>query len=347
MVIPYLKECRTFAYVRFVHDNCGGVDGGLSTSCGSLGRFLYKDLSSKYKEDRRRLLAKRSLALLKAEEEKDEESTSDNESASDDSDDSDSDESASGIEPDSEDEALLQENESDSDSQGDAGDALTSGGALASVGDGKDNKTQAEKELSELIDAQVSKQESTRHLDYGLLGLDVGYSSDEGGDEDVAYYVSDIAWYIMACLLFFLKPSTATHFTLPFSHLLQIDGVDGAFTRANEVPLKPVSKVPSKDTAADEVDALRVKKTDFSIIGKTAQLQVAVALTSNKPDHLDFGKKLFWHHNPRSYTDDFLSPNTLVFPSLTDRQLPSSIGETDCSREEKGGRRCQEGRGGS
>ena len=194
---PYLKECKTFAYIRFVHESCG-VDRGLTTSCGSLGRFVYKDLSSKYKPDRRRLLAKRLVALLQAEEEKDEGSRADTESASDDSDDSDSDESASGIEPDSEDEALLQENESDSDSQGDAGEAPTSGGALSSGGNGKDIKTQAEKELSDLIDAQVSKQESTRHLAYGLLGLDVGYSSDEGGDEDVAFYVSDIARYIMA-----------------------------------------------------------------------------------------------------------------------------------------------------
>ena len=221
---PFLKDCKTFAYVRFVHDNCnfGGVDGGLSTSCGSVGRFLYKDLSSKYKEDRRRLLAKRSLALLNAEEEKDEESTSDNESASDDSDDSDSDESASGIEPDSEDEALLQENESDSDSQGDAGDAPTSsGGALSSGGDGKDNKTQSEKELSDLIDAQVSKQESTRHLAYGLLGLDIGYSSDEGGDEDVAFYVSDIALlYFRACPTQFSFSSHRLQLTLIFLSLI-------------------------------------------------------------------------------------------------------------------------------
>ena len=201
-----------------MHETCG-VDRGLTTSCGSLGRFVYKDLSSKYKEDRRRLLAKRSLALLKAEEEKDEESTSDNESASDDSDDSDSDESASGIEPDSEDEALLQENESDSDSQGDAGDAPTSsGGALSSGGNGKDNKTQAEKELSDLIDAQVSKQESTRHLAYGLLGLDVGYSSDEGGDEDAAFYVSDIACYIR--LAYFSFSSHRLQLTLIFLSLI-------------------------------------------------------------------------------------------------------------------------------
>ena len=89
---------------------------------------------------------------------------------------------------------------------------------------------------------------------------------------------------------------------------------------------------------------LPVKKTDFSLIGKKSQLQVAVALTSNEPDVEDFGK-LFWHYN-LSLTE-LLSPNVLVFRSLIDRQLPSSIGETDCSREEKGGRRCKEGRGGS
>ena len=46
--------------------------------------------------------------------------------------------------------------------------------------------------MLDLIDANANanKQESTRHLAYGLLGIDVGYSSDEGGDEDVAHYVS-------------------------------------------------------------------------------------------------------------------------------------------------------------
>ena len=60
------------------------------------------------------------------------------------------------------------------------------------------------------------------------------------------------------------------------------------------MPSKSASKVPSKDKAADATDAtteltkLPVKKTDFSIIGKKSQLQVAVALTSNEPDILDF-----------------------------------------------------------
>lgn len=34
------------------------------------------------------------------------------------------------------------------------------------------------------------RQETTRSLAFELLNMDVGYSSDEGGDEDNAFYVS-------------------------------------------------------------------------------------------------------------------------------------------------------------
>ena len=48
-------------------------------------------------------------------------------------------------------------------------------------------------------DSALCKQVSTQHLAYGLLdGLDVGYSSDEGGDEDVAYYVSYLTLQLRA-----------------------------------------------------------------------------------------------------------------------------------------------------
>ena len=199
-VIPMLKESSTFSYVRFVHQ-INEVEGGLTTSCGSLGRYLYDDLSKRYKEDRRRLLAKRSLALIKAEEAKDDASTSSEDASMKSNDDSDSDDSDASVEVDSDDEALLQERQSGSDSDSDVnsqgnGDS-TSGGennnSRSKEGDGEDKE---EKEISNLIDVPgmesvVCKQESTRHLAYGLLGLDVGYSSDEGGDEDVAHYVSN------------------------------------------------------------------------------------------------------------------------------------------------------------
>merc|ERR1712194_408577 len=82
----------------------------------------------------------------------------------------------------------------------------------------KETKSPSEaKTVAELIEAPVQtvlcKQESTWHLAYGLLGMDVGYSSDEGGDEDVAYF---------------------------------IDGVDDSFTRANEVSPPRPPKLPTK-----------------------------------------------------------------------------------------------------
>ena len=217
-VISMLKESPTFAYIRFVEKDLGEVDMCRMTSCGPLGRFLHDQMKRTLKEDRRRLLAKRSLALIKAEEEKDNKSTSSEDASDVLDDDSVSDDSASGLVPDSEDEALLREkqpesgndsdnstsNHSTSNSQGKSrgtpnGD--TSGGknddARSEVDGGvkKETKSPSEaKTVAELIEAPVQtvlcKQESTWHLAYGLLGMDVGYSSDEGGDEDVAYYVS-------------------------------------------------------------------------------------------------------------------------------------------------------------
>jgi len=288
-VIPMLKESSKFAYMRFVHPDCA-ADGGFTTSCGSLGRFFYDDVSRTLKEDRRRLLAKRSLALIKAEEEKDDDSTSSEEAeVSDGSDgESDSDGSASDIEMDnSDDEAILQEKDSGTDDESD--DSMNGSKSSNEVAP-KEDTTGAEKNATEEnggikkeiesphetkkipepivtpgLESVLCKQESTRHLAYGLLGLDVGYSSDEGGDEDVAYY---------------------------------IDGVDGAFTRASEVLSETPPELPTKgeegeetENSTDEISNLNklpVKKTDFSIIGKKSQLQLAMALTSEEPDFDDF-----------------------------------------------------------
>jgi hypothetical protein len=70
----------------------------------------------------------------------------------------------------------------------------------------------------------------------------------------------------------------------------QIDGVDCTFTRANEISTKPSTKVSNEDGEAEiaNLKKLPLKKTDFSIIGKQAQLQVAIALTSQEPDIDDF-----------------------------------------------------------
>jgi len=54
----------------------------------------------------------------------------------------------------------------------------------------KKSESPTSDKVEDLVNKSVTKQESTRHLAYSLLDIDVGYSSDEGGDENVAYYVS-------------------------------------------------------------------------------------------------------------------------------------------------------------
>jgi hypothetical protein len=70
-------------------------------------------------------------------------------------------------------------------------------------------KTASGNETSDLVgsDYVVCKLESTRNLAYRVLGIDVGYSSDEGGDEDAAYYVSSRQWERILVLSIFLTRS--------------------------------------------------------------------------------------------------------------------------------------------
>jgi hypothetical protein len=118
----------------------------------------------------------------------------------------------------------------------------------------------------------VVKQETTRSLAYRLLDMDVGYSSDEGGDEDCVYF---------------------------------LDGVDNTFSTFNEVKtLLPestaiekslsLSKRKGKKQSADESDEidsdrlLPAKKTQFMSLGNRAKLHAAIALTDQAPDPQDF-----------------------------------------------------------
>jgi len=60
-------------------------------------------------------------------------------------------------------------------------------------------------------------------------------------------------------------------------------------TRANEISSKPPPELPAEEaTEKEKPKKLPVKKTDFLVIGKKSQLQLAVSLTSKKPDDEDF-----------------------------------------------------------
>lgn len=180
-VIPYLKDVLTFAHVRFASSNAMAKNG-LTSSCGSMGKYLYDDVVTECKKDRRRLLAKRSMALLA--EEEDDDSTS-SEEMGDSSDESSDDSSASDVEFDQDDEDIVMGGNG-SDESGEASDADEGN----ETSEEKKSESPLVDKVEDLINKSVMKQESTRHLAYSLLDIDVGYSSDEGGDENVAYYVS-------------------------------------------------------------------------------------------------------------------------------------------------------------
>ena len=71
---------------------------------------------------------------------------------------------------------------------------------------------------------------------------------------------------------------------------LQIDGVDSAFTREKEVSVKPTKQAAAEGSqkVEEKQKIFPAKKTDFSIVGSKAQLQIAMALTGEEPDAADF-----------------------------------------------------------
>ena len=72
--------------------------------------------------------------------------------------------------------------------------------------------------------------------------------------------------------------------------------MDSAFTRETEVKLNPTKQTAEEVKVDKEVKTEKeaaqktfpAKKTDFSIVGSKAQLQIAMALTGEEPDAADF-----------------------------------------------------------
>jgi hypothetical protein len=139
--------------------------------------------------------------------------------------------------------------------------------ASADVQDGNVEKVENPDDESDKVQRSiVLRPETTQSLAYRLLAVDVGYSSDEGGDEDCAYYV---------------------------------DGVDDTFTSMKDLPTEMVEsakavednkeKSNAKDKEEEESHStLPVRRSDFSSLGDRSKLTAAIALTSRPPDAEDF-----------------------------------------------------------
>ena len=263
-VIAILKESgkNSFAYMRFLEQKYNSSDGNL-TSTGTKGLFAVEDLTNKFKTDRRRLIAKAKQDLDTNDDDLEAGGGSDDESAKPQSEsDSDSEAGSKGsegaFEPDSEDEALIGEQQkAELNASKQSPEATTPiSTSDASKGDAQAD-VKKEEHTHTLVSSQnktdehlsiVCNQETTKSLAYRLLGVDIGCSSDEGGDEE------------------------CTHF---------IDGVDSTFTRKLEAGVV-------EDPEEKRAGHLPVKRNEFSTLGERAKLVAAMAVVTDEGDPEDF-----------------------------------------------------------
>jgi hypothetical protein len=288
-VILLLRDSgkNQFACMRFLENRFGVCSNDL-TSVGNMGRYTVNELQRKFSTDRQRMLVQRKHHLL--EEVKDEKPPEDDDDESVRSihtdDESDEDASEGEFEPDSEDEEVVRNPLTDIPESAPAGDTpvvdsqdVQSGEVIVKAEDRGVSllaSTSVEPKTPSAPDEEAIflKQEATRSLAFRILDIDVGYSSDEGGEEDCAYF---------------------------------IDGVDDTFSTKKDVESKeeklsevqldaPTKKGNSKaqeekeeeEAAKAEVVLLPVKANEFNNLGDRAKLNASIALTTLEPDPEDF-----------------------------------------------------------
>jgi Chromo (CHRromatin Organisation MOdifier) domain len=286
-VINMLRESgkNRFAYMRFLESKFSVCEGNLA-SVGPKGIFTQKEMQKKFAMDRQRVIVSRRAGLLKVE--KDTPADDDDESARKDASDDESAGSGGSFQPDSDEEELpgtvvVQEVSPSTKNQFDDGKAPESE-KLAETGklderapadstvpiaseSLRENGTNDDQEAMEMEISQdlqvredvggiVCREETTRSLSLRLLDIDVGYSSDEGGDDECVYY---------------------------------LDGLDETFAAKKDFDAmlsKPAKK--SGTIEKEEEILIPASKTEFAALGDRSKLAVAVALSMKPPYAEDF-----------------------------------------------------------
>ena len=114
-----------------------------------------------------------------------------------------------------------------------------------------------EKVEAEIENPMVVRQETTRSLAFRLLNIDVGYSSDEGGDDESAFY---------------------------------LDGVDSTFSTRDQAKIVSHVEECAKEESSGKSNAQFVpaRKNQFVSLGDRAKLVSAISLTDRSPDLEEF-----------------------------------------------------------
>jgi hypothetical protein len=251
-VISMLRNSgkNSFAVMRFLEHRYASALGD-TCSTGNQGRYAVEELRKKFISDRRQLVVHRVELLL---EEGEDHKSNDDYSEVSANPDEDENSSEGSFQLDSDDDAL--NNSPDQDGSEPVKETSVhheDGNAPEEETDFRDNDVDSdsvEPQKGDAIEASLMiRPEKTQSLAFRLLNMDIGYSSDEGGDEDRAYF---------------------------------IDGVDDTFTsRVDLIHCVRPNSSSIKQTVS-------VRRNEFSGLGDRSQLVAAVAITSNQPDEENF-----------------------------------------------------------
>jgi SNF2-related domain/Chromo (CHRromatin Organisation MOdifier) domain len=279
-VINMLRDSgkNKFAYMRFLETRYSACDSNLVSS-GAIGSYAYEELQKKFMTDRQRVLVHRKIKEI----EEDLEATGEQVKKVDSDEESEAGSEGS-FEPDTDDDELVGTvgaNEV-SPATKKKGESENPKYELTNEDDTpkkeqstrtpvvafSDKVSEDPEKTAEIVISYnekdaigetpfiLSREETTRSLALRLLDVDLGYSSDEAGDEDCAFFA---------------------------------DGVDETFS--NRFDLEDIFLKRSKDKKSfikfnDTV--VPANKTEFSALGERGKLVVAVALSTKPPSSEDY-----------------------------------------------------------
>ena len=265
-VIQLLKESgeKSHAHMRFLSQEYAKCKSSV-TSMGMEGRYTMSSCKQLFRKDRRHLLVKRLTELDMDEDQVKEENGEESDgSAGGESDDESEEASMASFEQVSDDEDLVLNRSKDLVAKE---LEMTEHEQIPSNENGKKEKksevtaVSEEKNQSNKNDLRTIslEKETTKSLALRLLDVDLGYSSDEGGPEDFAYF---------------------------------IDGVDDTFTRNADVT-KNVNVIEAENgnlgNSDETVEAsLPAKKNEFESLGQRSKIFASIALSDVVPDEEDF-----------------------------------------------------------
>jgi len=296
-VIELLREAGKyiFCHMRFLRGRYSIVDSEW-TSCGDKGSYITDVLNKEFRIERREVLAMRAKNILTGSEVIADE---DNDSVVEE----DSDDDTSGSEEDSDDEfendsgdeevvkhAVQQPMEAPTPVKEDevAREPENAVDTVEANKDGEENKVEEiNEEVGDVEKQSFSLRETTRSLALRLLDVDVGYSSDEAGDEDGAYLydgVDDQFRCLDECVSEVIRQKNTSpkkggkelmrkERIVNFSELIDDNFFEDFYKAKSELP---------------------VKRNEFNNLGPRSKLCASICLTSEVPqdeDFADYGEK--------------------------------------------------------